>query len=77
MRITLAALALDRPRPQVVRWAVPVWGSAAAVGQPLTGHFAIDLRSSGAVRQPGRYALYLFMDEQVVGPVMLSVDGPR
>lgn len=77
VRITLAALALDRPRPQVVRWAVPVWGSAAAVGQPLTGHFAIDLRSSGAVRQPGRYALYLFMDEQVVGPVMLSVDGPR
>jgi hypothetical protein len=78
VRVAMAVAALDQPRPVVASFGIPVYGSAAAAaGQRLEGHFAIDLRSVGAAQLPGSYAIYLFMADQVAGPQPLAIAGPR
>jgi hypothetical protein len=73
-RMTLAVVGLDQRRPVIARWALPVFGTAPAVaGQPLMGHFAIDLRTTGFTGSPGLYVAYVFMDGAIYGPQRFSV----
>lgn len=74
LRAGLLVLGLDQARPTVATLGLPVFApSVPAIGQRIEGCFAFDLMQFGAFTMPGRYAVYLFLDDEVYGPITAEI----
>lgn len=73
--ITLVVCAHDGHDPVTVRLDVPVYTERDGLGY---GHFAVDLFDWKEVhRVPGRYTLWAFSGDVVVGPMALTLADAR